>query len=116
MHQLPDPEAIPERCEGQIVRVTTTEARVLFERWCAGAATITVPRLLLQQALDLAPDQLLGTRLSAVINTAALDDRDVRPHGWSMPEPPSAGPSQRLSGLVGHGVGKLVGDRARCAR
>ncbi|MBC3844553.1 hypothetical protein GXW82_43545 [Streptacidiphilus sp. 4-A2] len=36
MHELPDPESAQERCEGQIVRVTTTEARVLFERWCGG--------------------------------------------------------------------------------
>ena len=97
MHELPDPESAQERCEGQIVRVTTTEARVLFERWCAGAATITVPRLLLQQALDLAPHQLLGTRLSAIINTAALDDRDVHPHSWTTPEPPPTRSPQRLS-------------------
>ena len=99
MHELPDPETVQERCEGQIFRVTTTEARVLFERWCAGAATITVPRLLLQQALDLAPHQLLGARLSAVIDTAALDDRQVRPHDWRLAEqaPGGATPARVLS-------------------
>jgi len=113
MHELPDPEAVQERCEGQIVRVTTTEARVLFERWCAGAVTITVSRLLLQQALGLAPHQLLGTRFSAVIDTAALDDRQVRPHGWRLGElaPGGTAPARVLSLRAPAGCRAAAPDR-----
>lgn len=75
MHQPPDAARAQERCQGQIVRVTTTEARVLFDRWCAGAATVTVPRLLLQQALDLAPRPAAPSPPQRRHRSNALDDR-----------------------------------------
>ncbi|MFC1428604.1 hypothetical protein ACEZCY_36120 [Streptacidiphilus sp. N1-12] len=94
MHRpsVPEQPAAParERCEGQIVRVTQTEARVAFPRWCAGAATVTVSRADLVMVLGL-DQELLGARVSAVIDTAALTETGVLPVAWRC----AAGPGQR---------------------
>jgi hypothetical protein len=85
MHRRSVPEQQPapvrERCPGQIVRVTTGEVRIAFPAWCGGAITVTAPRVDL--ATVLGPGrELLGARVSAVIDTGALTEAGVLPVAW----------------------------------
>jgi hypothetical protein len=79
------------RSPARVVRLTTGSAFVSFTLWRKGQILVAVDPIVLQQALGLSRDRLLGAQATAVIWTEAVLDSEVGPTAW---RPVTACPAQ----------------------
>ncbi|MFJ7912307.1 hypothetical protein [Kitasatospora sp. NPDC096204] len=84
-------ERAPVRVAARPIRVGRGTCLVVLPSW-RPAIAVSVPTEQLLSATGLGSEQLVGARLTVLMNPAALHDRELELHGW---EPAPAGPAGR---------------------
>ncbi|MFG2909439.1 hypothetical protein ACGF13_30800 [Kitasatospora sp. NPDC048286] len=84
-------ERAPVRVAARPIKVGRGTCLVVLPSW-RPAIAVSVPTEQLLSATGLGSEQLVGARLTVLMNPAALHDRELELHGW---EPAPAGPAGR---------------------